>query len=69
MAADYYKVNAHVYFFSWIEAATAGVQGLFLIDTNAMHDVGCFFGINWRNRFESHTTGAKGYFTDSGLFI
>jgi len=58
--ADFVKINDHLYIFSFIEERQAGIQGLFLINTDTLHDVGCFSGINGLNNFECYTVGAKG---------
>lgn len=57
--ADYTKVNDHLYIFSMIEERQTGVQGLFLINTDILHDVGSFFGCHAVG-MECYTVGAKG---------
>lgn len=58
--ADYVKINDHLYIFSFLEERQAGIQGLFLININTLHDIGSFTGINSDNQFESYLVGAKG---------
>ena len=58
--ADFVKINDHLYIFSFIEERQAGIQGLFLINMETLHDVGSFTGINGMNLFECYTVGAKG---------
>lgn len=58
--ADYIKINDHLYVFSFLEERQTGTQGLFLINTETLHDIGGFVGINGQNRFECYTVGAKG---------
>lgn len=57
--ADYVKINDHMYVFSMIEERQTGVQGLFLINMNTLHDVGSFFGCHAVG-MECYTVGAKG---------
>ena len=44
--ADYVKVRDNLFIFSFVEERQAGLQALFLIDTEKLHDVGSFFGIH-----------------------
>ena len=67
--ADYFKVNAHIYFFTWIEERAAGVQGFCLMDLAKMHDVGCFFGLNYDDEFENYMFGAKGIPGPGGVCV
>ena len=67
--ADYVKISDHQYIFSFLEERQTGVQGLFLIDTDKLLDVGCFTGINGEDRFECYTVGAKGEFTTMDTHI
>lgn len=41
--ADYVKVRDRLYIFSFVEERQGGLQALFLIDLDRMHDVGCFY--------------------------
>lgn len=61
--ADFVKINDHQYIFSFLEERQAGAQGLFLINMDTLHDVGCFTGINGFGQFEAYTVGAKGELT------
>lgn len=58
--SNYVKINEYTYIYSWVEIEGAGVQGFALMNLYTMHDVGCFFGINGSNKFESYTFGAVG---------
>lgn len=58
--ADYVKIRENLYIFTWLEERQAGIEGICLIDLEAMHDVGGFFGINSGDTFECYTFGAKG---------
>ena len=42
--ADYVKLRDNVFIFSFVEERQPGVQGLFVIDVNSRHDMGCFYG-------------------------
>ncbi|MDR1061996.1 MAG: molybdenum cofactor biosynthesis F family protein, partial [Clostridiales bacterium] len=42
----YYKINDHVYLYSWVETQGSGQQGVVLMNTRLMHDVGTFYGIH-----------------------
>ena len=57
--ADYVKVRDNIYIFSFVEERQHGLQGLFLIDLNQMHDVGSFFGVS-PDHLSSNCIGAKG---------
>ena len=57
--ADYIKINDHSYIFSFIEERQAGTQGFFLINSDLLHDVGSFFGLQ-ATGLECCTFGAKG---------
>lgn len=58
--ADYVKINDHTYIFSFVEERQPGVQDLFLMDLDKMHDVGSSFGINGKDRLVSACIGAVG---------
>jgi hypothetical protein len=58
--ADYIKIKDHLYVFSLLEERQTGTQGVFLINTETLHNIGGFVGINEQNRFECYTVGAKG---------
>ena len=58
--ADYIKINDHTYIFSFVEERQPGVQDLFLMDLDKMHDVGSSFGINGKDRLVSACIGAVG---------
>lgn len=58
--ADFVKINDHLYIFSFLEERQSGTQGLFLINTDTLHDIGSFTGINNELQFESYLVGAKG---------
>ncbi len=60
---DFVKINDHEYIFTFLEERQTGVQGVFLINTETMHDVGCFSGIPSDDKFESYTVGAIGEWT------
>ena len=57
--ADYIKINDHMYIFTFVEERQAGTQGFFLINTETLHDVGSFFGVQ-ATGLECCTFGAKG---------
>jgi hypothetical protein len=57
----YYKINDHVYLYSWIETLGSGQQGVVLVNTRIMHDVGTFYGIHHGQQFEFYTYGARGF--------
>jgi hypothetical protein len=57
----YFKINDHVYLYTWIETRGSGQQGIVLMNTNIMHDVGTFYGIHHGQEFEFYTYGARGY--------
>ena len=63
------KINDHQYLFSFLEERQTGVQGLFLINMDSLHDVGCFSGINGEDRFESYTVGARGELTTMETYL
>lgn len=42
--ADYIKLRDDVFIFSFVEERQIGTQGLFVIDLNHLHDMGCFYG-------------------------
>lgn len=67
--ADFVKISDHLYIFSFIEERQAGIQGLFLINTDTLHDVGCFSGINGMDNFECYTVGAKGVWTTMETYL
>ncbi|MDR2656801.1 MAG: MoaF N-terminal domain-containing protein [Oscillospiraceae bacterium] len=57
----YYKINDHVYLYSWIESYGSGQQGVVLMNTRTMHDCGTFYGFPDTKTFEFYTYGAKAY--------
>jgi hypothetical protein len=57
----YYKINDHVYLYSWVETFGSGQQGVVLMNLHLMHDVGTFYGITHGQRFEFYAYGARGY--------
>jgi len=57
--ADYVKVRDNLFIFSFVEERQAGLQALFLIDTEKLHDVGSFFGIH-DDHLSSACVGGKG---------
>lgn len=61
--ADYVKIRDNMYIFSFIEERQHGLQGLFLINTDTVHDVGCFYGVN-DDHMVSGCFGAKGEYAD-----
>ena len=60
--ADYVKLRENLYIFSFLEERQAGVQGLFVINLDTMHDVGGFFGIQ-ASGMECYTVGARGTYS------
>ena len=44
--ADYVKINDHTYLFTFVEERQPGVQGLFLMDLDKLHDIGSTFGVH-----------------------
>lgn len=61
--ADYVKLRDNVYIFSFIEERQIGTQGLFVIDLEHLHDMGCFYGYGVNN-ITSACIGAIGKRTD-----
>lgn len=61
--ADYVKLRDGVFIFSFIEERQIGTQGLFVIDLNHLHDMGCFYGYGLEN-ITSACIGAVGKRTD-----
>jgi len=61
--ADYVKLRDNVYIFSFVEERQGGVQGLFVIDLEHLHDMGCFYGYSAPN-ITSACIGAVGKRTD-----
>ena len=57
--ADYVKLRDGVFLFSFVEERQPGTQGLFVIDVNNSHDMGCFYGYN-PERIVSACIGALG---------
>jgi hypothetical protein len=57
--ADYVKIRDNVFIFSFVEERQIGLQALFLIDLNKMHDVGCFYGVG-SDHLTSACVGAVG---------
>lgn len=66
---DYIKIRKNVYIMSWLEKGHQGMQGLVLMDIDALHDIGCFFGINISNKLDSYTLAAWGKYSDIGRQI
>lgn len=61
--ADYVKIKDNIFLFSFVEERQAGLQGLFLIDLNQVHDIGSFFGAS-ADHISSACVGAKGKLAD-----
>ena len=61
--ADYVKLRDNMYIFSFIEERQIGTQGLFVIDLEHLHDMGCFYGYGEKN-ITSACIGAVGKRTD-----
>ena len=59
---DFLKVADDLYVFSFIEERQGGTEAIFLMDLKEMHDVGAFFGINAKQKFECYMVGAKGHY-------
>jgi hypothetical protein len=57
--ADYVKIRDNKYLFSFVEERQAGLQALFLIDFDACHDIGSFYGVG-TDHITSACVGAKG---------
>lgn len=57
--ADYIKIRENMYIFSFVEERQAGLQSIFLINMDELHDVGAFFGISTRG-LSCKLLGAKG---------
>ncbi len=57
----YYKINDHLYLYSWVESMGSGQQGVVLMNLRTMHDVGTFYGIHHGQEFEFYTYGARAY--------
>ncbi len=61
--ADFIKIRDNVFIFSFVEERQAGLQALFLIDLNKMHDVGSFYGVG-SDHMTSACVGAIGKMAD-----
>ena len=61
--ADYVKIRDNIYVFSFVEERQGGVQALFLMDLNQMHDVGCFYSAG-HGHLSSACIGAVGKYAD-----
>lgn len=61
--ADYVKLRDNVFIFSFVEERQIGTQGLFVIDLENLHDMGCFYGYGVENLC-SACIGAIGVRTD-----
>lgn len=61
--ADYVKIRDNIFLFSFIEERQVGLQSLFLIDLNRMHDIGCFYGAG-SGHLTSACLGAIGEMSD-----
>ncbi len=61
--ADYVKIRDGLYLFGFIEERQSGLQSLFLMNLDLLHDVGAFFGVNIRG-LSCKTLGAKGTLSD-----
>lgn len=61
--ADYVKIRDNIFLFSFVEERQAGLQGLFLIDLDKVHDIGSFFGVS-ADHVSSACVGAKGTLSD-----
>lgn len=57
--ADYVKIRDNLYLFSFVEERQHGLQAEFLIDTEKLHDIGCFFGFS-PDHISSACVGALG---------
>ena len=57
--ADYVKIRDNLFLFSFVEERQGGVQAIFLIDLDRMHDVGCFYGAG-HGHLSSSCVGAVG---------
>lgn len=66
---DYVKVRDNVYIMSWLEKGHQGMQGTVVMDLEAMHDVGSFFGISILNSLDNYTFAADGEDSDLGRQI
>lgn len=60
--ADYIKINGHMYVFSFVEERQTGLQAVFLINLDELHDVGAFFGVGIKG-LSCKTVGAKGKYS------
>jgi hypothetical protein len=61
--ADYIKIKNNIYIFSFVEERQFGLQALFLIDFDKMHDVGSFYGVG-SDHITSACVGAIGKMAD-----
>jgi len=66
--ADYVKLRDNVYIFSFIEERQIGTQGLFVIDLEHLHDMGCFYGYG-AEHISSACIGAVGTRTDEMVTV
>ncbi|MDR1570665.1 MAG: molybdenum cofactor biosynthesis F family protein [Oscillospiraceae bacterium] len=57
----YFRLNEHLYLYTWVESMGSGQQGVVLMNLRTMHDVGTFYGFPDTKTFEFYTYGAKGY--------
>lgn len=62
------KIRENVYVFSWIEEnGGSGTEGLVVINTDRMTDVGCFFGNNPQGEPEGYMFSAYGHWVNEHL--
>jgi hypothetical protein len=55
----YVKIRDGVYFLSWVEIRSQGIQGVLLFNTKTMHDCGTCHGMTHDQTFEFNTFGAE----------
>ncbi len=56
----YIKLRENLYLFSFVEKNSSGTQGLMVINTDRITDVGCFWGTNREKVQEAYTFNAYG---------
>ena len=61
--ADYIKIKNNLFVFSFVEERQVGLQAVFLIDLDRMHDVGSFYGFGG-DHITSACVGARGKIAD-----
>jgi hypothetical protein len=66
--ADYIKIKDNMFVFSFVEERQFGLQALFLIDFDKLHDVGSFYGVG-SDHITSACVGAIGKTADTNTIF